>query len=42
MCCLPQEQIDVFHQKYLEEVQRIFDTYKQYNPDYADKVLTFE
>ena len=34
--------IDRFHDKYLEEVQRMFDAYKQYNPDYEHKVLKFE
>lgn len=37
-----QEQIDAFHKKYLEEVRRLFDSYKQYNPDYAHKELSFE
>lgn len=37
-----QEMIDRFHDKYLEEVQRMFDAYKQYNPDYEHKVLKFE
>ena len=35
-------QIDSFHDKYLAEVQRLFDTYKQHNPDYAHKALKFE
>ena len=37
-----QEQIDAFHDKYLAEVKRLFDTYKGHNPDYADKELMFE
>jgi len=37
-----QEQIDEFHDKYLAEVKRLFDTYKAYNPDYAGKTLMFE
>ena len=37
-----QEQIDAFHDKYLAEVRRLFDTYKAYNPDYAQKNLSFE
>ena len=37
-----QEEIDHFHAIYLAEVQRLFDTYKAYNPDYAEKVLKFE
>ena len=37
-----QAQIDSFHDKYLAEVQRLFDTYKQHNPDYAHKALKFE
>ena len=37
-----QQQIDLFHGKYLSEVLRIFDEYKRYNPDYAAKTLVFE
>ena len=36
------EQIDMYHERYLAEVQRLFDTYKRYNPDYKDKTLQFE
>lgn len=37
-----QAQIDEFHAKYLAEVQRLFETYKVYNPDYQQKTLQFE
>ena len=37
-----QEQIDMYHDMYLAEVRRIFDTYKRYNPDYEHKTLEFE
>eukprot|EP00808_Paulinella_micropora_P014233 g76773.t1 len=37
-----QEKIDEYHKKYLEEVRRLFETYKKYNPDYKDKILAFE
>jgi hypothetical protein len=37
-----QEQIDQYHSKYLDELTRIFDTYKVYNADYRDKALKFE
>ena len=36
------EQIDHYHDKYLSEVKRIFETYKKFNPDYKDKTLQFE
>lgn len=36
-----QEDIDKYHQQYVEEVKRIFDTYKKYNSDYAGKELLF-
>lgn len=34
------EDIEKWHAKYVAEVQRLFDTYKQFNPDYQDKTLT--
>mmetsp|Transcript_3473 Transcript_3473/g.4329 ORF Transcript_3473/g.4329 Transcript_3473/m.4329 type:complete len:102 (+) Transcript_3473:1-306(+) len=34
------EDIDKWHKKYMEEVQRLFDTYKGLRPDFKDKVLT--
>jgi hypothetical protein len=37
-----QEQIDLWHRRYMEEVSRIFETYKSLNPDYAGKSLKFE
>jgi len=37
-----QEQIDFFHDKYLAEVQRLFETYKEHNADYKHKALKFE
>lgn len=37
-----QEMIDALHDKYLAEVQRMFEAYKQYNPDYEHKALKFE
>jgi len=37
-----QELIDRYHDKYLAEVQRIFETYKVHNSDYASKTLQFE
>ena len=37
-----QEQIDEWHARYLAEVQRLFDTYKVFNPDYKDKELVFD
>ena len=33
------EQVDRYHELYMAEVQRMFETYKQYNPDYANKRL---
>lgn len=36
------EEIDHWHGRYMEEVRRIFDTYKKFNPDYAEKQLEFE
>jgi hypothetical protein len=37
-----QQQIDQWHDKYLTEVRRIYETYQKYNPDYKDKQLVFE
>ena len=37
-----QEDVDKFHKLYVEEVQRIFDTYKSTNPDFINKTLQFE
>ena len=37
-----QQQIDHYHDIYLKELQRIFETYKQFNPDYKDKALIFQ
>lgn len=36
------EMVDMFHAKYLQELTRIFEAYKQYNPDYKSKQLHFE
>jgi hypothetical protein len=34
-----QEEIDIWHQKYCDEVTRIFDTYKERVPDYKHKKI---
>ena len=36
-----QATIDKYHNVYVEEVKRLFDTYKKYNNDYANKDLKF-
>ena len=33
--------VDKYHQQYIGEVKRLFDTYKIYNSDYKDKELKF-
>jgi hypothetical protein len=37
-----QEDIDKWHGIYVQEIQRIFETYKVHNPDYKNKTLSFE
>eukprot|EP00192_Tetraselmis_astigmatica_P013957 CAMPEP_0117696540 /NCGR_PEP_ID=MMETSP0804-20121206/28730_1 /TAXON_ID=1074897 /ORGANISM="Tetraselmis astigmatica, Strain CCMP880" /LENGTH=307 /DNA_ID=CAMNT_0005510691 /DNA_START=15 /DNA_END=939 /DNA_ORIENTATION=- len=36
-----QAMIDQYHEQYISEVKRLFDTYKKYNSDYANKELKF-
>ena len=36
-----QATIDKYHSQYIEEVKRLFDSYKKYNKDYAHKELKF-
>jgi hypothetical protein len=33
------EDIDKWHKKYVDEVQRLFETYKVLRPDFAQKTL---
>jgi hypothetical protein len=35
-----QQDIDKWHEKYLQEVRRLFDTYKEKVPEYKHKKLT--
>ena len=37
-----QAQVDEWHERYLAEVRRLFDTYKVFNEDYRRKELLFE
>eukprot|EP00951_Prasinocladus_malaysianus_P044847 scaffold586151_cov48-Prasinocladus_malaysianus.AAC.1 len=36
-----QATIDKYHEQYISEVKRLFDTYKKYHSDYKDKELQF-
>lgn len=36
------EDVDKYHLKYVEEVQRLFEKYKKHNPDYEGKALSLE